>query len=62
VSTDDEKGTWGKIGKFVGRVTDEYTNRPEIFVNVSSIPIIGPIIDNAFRIAASEFQKGVFLT
>ena len=58
---DEEKSIWGKIEKWAARATDEYTNRPEISLYVSSIPIIGPFIDNAFRINASEIQMGRFL-
>jgi DNA-binding MarR family transcriptional regulator len=63
VSADDEdKRIWGKIEKLVARATDEYTSRPDISLYVSSIPIIGPIIDHTFRIKASEIQMGSIVT
>jgi hypothetical protein len=61
MSTDEEHGILTKIEKGVERAADEYASNPAISLDFSSIPGIGPIIDNMLHATAGEIQKRRYL-
>jgi hypothetical protein len=61
VSTDEKHGILTKIEKRIERAADEYASIPAISLAFSSIPGIGPIIDNMLHTTAGEIQKRRYL-
>jgi hypothetical protein len=61
VSTDEKHGILTKIEKGIERAADEYASNPAISLAFSSIPGIGPIIDNMLHATAGKIQKRRYL-
>ncbi|MDQ4014807.1 MAG: hypothetical protein M3136_03480 [Thermoproteota archaeon] len=61
MSTDEKHGILTKIEKGIERAADEYASNPAISLAFSSIPGIGPIIDNMLHATAGEIQKRRYL-
>lgn len=61
MSTEEEKGILAKFEKGMERAIDEYNNNTGISTAVTSIPVLGPIIDTMIRDLGTKISERRFL-